>query len=110
MKKYILIIAAFTLLNVNFAPAQGQGPMGTTKAIVLPPETVTLKSGKGLETVQMHCLICHSADYIQMQPPFSKAQWSAEVKKMITVMGAKINESDAGMISDYLADNYGSGM
>ena len=110
MKKYIFIIAALTLLNANFASAQGQGPMGTTKTIVLPLETVTLKPGKGLEMVQMHCLICHSADYIQMQPPFTKAQWIVEVKKMINVMGAKINENDVGTISDYLANNYGSGM
>ena len=109
MKKIMLIISVLALLTANLALTQGQAAMATQKSIVLPPETVNLKPGKGLDLVQIHCLVCHSGDYIQMQPPFTQAQWTAEVKKMITVMGAKINEDDAGIISGYLAENYGSG-
>ena len=111
MKKIMIMLmfAALALLTANFAPAQEHGATGTKKTIILPPETFNLKSGTGLITVQMHCTICHSGDYIQMQPPFTRSQWTAEVKKMINVMGAKINENDAGIISDYLANNYGSG-
>jgi cytochrome c5 len=109
MKNIMLIISALALLIANFAPAQGQTAVATRKSIVLPAETVNLKPGKGLDMVQISCLVCHSGDYITMQPPFTKAQWTAEVKKMINVMGAKINENDIIIISDYLAENYGSG-
>lgn len=109
MKNIILIISVLALLTANFAPAQGQAAMATKKSIVLPPETENLKPGKGLDLVQINCLVCHSGDYITMQPPFTKTQWTAEVKKMINVMGAKINEDDARIISNYLAENYGLG-
>jgi cytochrome c5 len=109
MKNILLIISVLALLSANLVSAQAQTAKLAEKSIVLPPEMVNLKPGKGIEMVQINCLVCHSGDYITMQPPFTKAQWSAEVKKMINVMGAKINEDDAGVISDYLAENYGSG-
>jgi hypothetical protein len=50
---------------------------------------------------------CHSADYIAMQPPKKgKAFWEAEVTKMIKTYGAPINEADAKVIADYLAQTY----
>jgi sulfite dehydrogenase (cytochrome) subunit B len=108
MKKILLIISVVTLLTPTLAPAQTQAAATGSKSIVLPPETVNLKSAKGLDVVQANCLICHSGDYISMQPPFTKAQWTAEVQKMVKVMGAKITEANAVIISDYLAENYGS--
>jgi hypothetical protein len=44
-----------------------------------------------------------------MQPQFTKAQWTAETTKMIKVFGAQISEENAKIISDYLAENYGTG-
>ena len=44
-----------------------------------------------------------------MQPPFSRATWTAEVNKMIKVMGAPINEDDAKTIINYLVATYGTG-
>ena len=109
MKKAALMIAALALLIANPAPALEQSSKVAKKTIVLPPETVNLKSGTGLDRVLANCLVCHSADYVTMQPPFTKAQWTATVKKMINVMGAKISEDDAAIISAYLGGNYGPG-
>jgi sulfite dehydrogenase (cytochrome) subunit B len=73
----------------------------------LPEETAALKPGPGVEAAQNNCLACHSADYIQTQPPKrGKAFWDAEVTKMIKVYGAPINEADAKTIADYLAQTY----
>ncbi len=73
----------------------------------LPEETAVLKPGPGVEAAQNNCLACHSADYIQTQPPKrGKAFWDAEVTKMIKVYGAPINEADAKTIADYLAQTY----
>jgi hypothetical protein len=41
------------------------------------------------------------------QPRFDAGRWDAEVKKMITVYGARISDADAKIIADYLARNYG---
>jgi hypothetical protein len=53
--------------------------------------------------------ICHSLDYITMQPRVSKTQWTATVNKMINVMAAPIPKSDAQIIIEYLAEHYGTG-
>ncbi len=78
-------------------------------SIQLPNIPVELKAGPGQDKVSTLCNICHSVDYITMQPAFSRATWTAEVNKMIKVMGAPINEEDAKTIIDYLATYYGTG-
>jgi len=70
---------------------------------------IRLKAGPGLEKVEAYCSACHSLDYIQMNSQFlTAAQWDAEVKKMVGVMGAPIDEADAKIILEYLKKNYGS--
>ena len=55
-----------------------------------------------------NCSGCHSLDYIQMNSRFVKrAGWEAEVKKMVSVMGAPVSEADAAKLVDYLTREYG---
>lgn len=90
-----LIIAFFIVLIV--APA------------IAEEKPIELNRAPGVENVEANCATCHSLDYIEMNSPFlSAAQWDAEVAKMIRVMGAPIDESDAKAIADYLKKNYGS--
>ena len=90
-----LIIAFFIALIV--APA------------IAEEKPIELKRAPCVENVEANCTACHSLDYIEMNSPFlSAAQWDAEVAKMIRVMGAPIEESDAKAIADYLKKNYGS--
>jgi cytochrome c5 len=70
---------------------------------------IHLMPGSGVEKVEANCSGCHSLDYIQMNSKFlTSAQWDAEIKKMINVMGAPISEVDARTILEYLKTNYGS--
>lgn len=58
--------------------------------------------------VQAACSMCHSLDYIEMNSPFlDRAGWERTVKKMVTVMGAPLNEEQAAEITDYLDRHYG---
>ncbi|HUI67652.1 MAG TPA: cytochrome c [Nitrospirota bacterium] len=111
--KNLLIVISIVIFAAALAFAQGQSPSnvekGTVHSMELPVIQTQLKSGPGLDKVSTLCNICHSLDYITMQPPFPRATWTAEVNKMIKVMGAPINEEDAKTISDYLATNYGTG-
>ncbi len=71
-------------------------------------EAIVLKQGPGRDKVETHCAACHSLDYIVMNSPFlTRAQWQAEVKKMIEVFKAPIDPSDAAQITDYLTTSYG---
>jgi mono/diheme cytochrome c family protein len=77
------------------------------KTYALPDDAVALRPGPGLEVAENNCRACHSADYINFQPPKKgQAFWEAEVQKMIKVYHAPISEADAKTISDYLAKTY----
>ncbi len=74
----------------------------------LPEETAAFKPGPNLDVVKNNCLGCHSADYVNTQPPNAKKKefWQAEVTKMIKVYGAPISEADVPKIVEYLASTY----
>jgi hypothetical protein len=76
--------------------------------IELPQARVDLKPGAGRETTERYCSICHSLDYITMQPRFPRTKWNAVVNKMIKVMGAPIPGEDAKVIINYLTTEYGT--
>ncbi|MGZ9738309.1 SorB family sulfite dehydrogenase c-type cytochrome subunit [Pseudomonas sp. GNP012] len=80
-------------------------------SITLPPETAVFKPSSlpGYPLAQQKCSICHSADYINFQPPgMNLAQWTAEAGKMQHVYGAPISDRDVSVIGAYLAATYGS--
>ncbi|MET4391389.1 mono/diheme cytochrome c family protein [Bradyrhizobium sp. F1.4.3] len=97
------------LLAITLGLAAGFGTV--TAAPVnyqVPDEVAAFKPGPNLEVVQSNCSACHSADYINTQPPMKdkKGFWQAEVTKMIKVYGAPIDDADVGKIVDYLAATY----
>ncbi|MBI3752493.1 MAG: cytochrome c [Deltaproteobacteria bacterium] len=80
---------------------------GSTYSIELPAVRPELKPGDGKERTEAMCNICHSLDYISMQPQLSRGGWTAEVNKMINVFGAPMSEDDAKVIINYLTIIYG---
>jgi sulfite dehydrogenase (cytochrome) subunit B len=111
--KNLLIVAAIVMLASTSGNVQGQSGSdlgkSSVRSITLPVTEVTLKPGPGLDKVSSLCNICHSLEYITMQPALPGATWSSEVNKMIKVMGAPINEEDAKIITEYLSAEYGTG-
>ncbi len=92
-------------LIVTVCPA-----LAAPKSIELPEETARLKqsSHPGYQVALQKCSICHSADYINLQPPaMNLKQWTAEVVKMQHTYGAPITNDEAQLIGEYLATNYG---
>ena len=72
-------------------------------------QAIKLKQAPGVDKVEANCQACHTLAYIPMNSPFlNAAGWTAEVNKMIKVMGAPIDDADAKAIADYLAKNYGT--
>ncbi|MDR3401682.1 MAG: cytochrome c [Chthoniobacter sp.] len=94
-----LILAALAIIVT--------GAIAAEVTITLPAEKVTLRPGKGAELAQANCLICHSPDYIQTQPPMPRKFWEAEVKKMREKYGAPTPEETVPALVDYLAATYG---
>lgn len=81
------------------------------KSIALPEENAKFKESvhPGYLIAQQKCSICHSADYINLQPPgMNLKQWTAEVTKMQHAYGAPITDDDIKVIGEYLATTYGN--
>ena len=98
--------AAGILLAAAAICGAGEAP----HAITLPPETAVLTASPlpGFKIAVEKCGICHSADYISLQPPrMSLAQWTAEVVKMQHAYGAPIDDTEIKLLGVYLASTYG---
>jgi sulfite dehydrogenase (cytochrome) subunit B len=110
MKNLLMIFTIAILATVPMlVQSQVNQDKETVHSIELPVIQVQLKPGPGLDKVSSLCNVCHTLHYITMQPAFPRATWTAEVNKMIKVMGAPINEEDAKTIIDYLSMAYGTG-
>jgi mono/diheme cytochrome c family protein len=66
----------------------------------------TLAPGDGSREVNVYCNVCHSPNYITMQPPLPADTWAAEVTKMQKTYGAVIPEEAAKKIVSYLQAKY----
>ena len=78
--------------------------------IRLPTETAVLRPSPlaGYNIATQKCGICHSADYINLQPPkMSMTQWTAEMVKMQHSYGAPIDDAEVKLLGIYLAAVYG---
>lgn len=63
----------------------------------------------GYAKAQAQCVACHSAEYMQYQPPTAaRPYWDAMVKRMKTVFKAPIDDADIPVIVDYLVKTYGN--
>ena len=74
----------------------------TVRTIKLPEFDPGLPEGKGRETVQVQCAVCHTTHYILNQPPLSRETWNAEVAKMQKVFSAPIPADKVPEIVEYL--------
>lgn len=77
-------------------------------AVAADEAKIHMKDGPELTTLVANCSGCHSLDYIQMNARWVKrAGWEAEVKKMVSVMGAPVTDEDQKRLVDYLVREYG---
>lgn len=90
--------------------AAAGGEVKVIHDIELPAETAALRPSAlpGYTIALQKCGICHSADYINLQPPrMSLAQWTAEMTKMQHAYGAPIDEAEIKLLGNYLTATYG---
>ena len=72
------------------------------RTITLPPSTIDIGAGPNHAAFDASCLLCHSPKYVSMQPRFPRKVWEAEVRKMMKVFGAPIQEAQVAPIVEYL--------
>ena len=107
MKPQSIIAVGLALSGLVFTTATP----AASKTITLPADAVVLKPSSlpGYAKAQANCVACHSAEYMQYQPPTApRAYWDAMVKRMKQVFKAPINDEDMPEIIDYLVKTYGN--
>ena len=101
IRKLLLACSVVLTTTVLAAPLQ----------IELPAETAQLRVSTlpGYAIATQRCATCHSADYINYQPPaMSQVQWTNEAAKMQHSYGAQITDDEVKKIGAYLAVAYGN--
>lgn len=84
-------------------PAVPAVQRGNLRLIQLPAAVEpNLPDAPGRQTAQLMCGTCHTAAYITLQPPLSRATWLAEVTKMRTTYAGPIPEDKVDEIVQYL--------
>lgn len=101
------VVSIIAALGLSCASAGFAAEGGGIVKIDLPAETATLKPGPGHDTAAKYCTICHSVDYIYMQPPLTAEKWKGLVTKMQKVFGAPIADEDIDTIVGYLVSQNG---
>lgn len=102
-----------TLAAAALAAASGfhGAALALTKTMQGPPDTVMLKPSSlpGYQKALGICSSCHSAEYMQYQPPTApRAYWDAMVHRMKAVFNAPVDDADMPAIVDYLVKTYGA--
>jgi hypothetical protein len=75
---------------------------GSVRQINIRPETPQFPKHNGKGEFVSYCSMCHSLQYIVMQPDFPRKTWEAEVTKMIVKFKAPIDSVTAKKIVEYL--------
>jgi len=97
-QRLICIIALLVAIPVCAAPVE----------IRLPEEVAAFKQDVGAEIANAQCLVCHSVEYVTIQPPLPRSFWKGSIQKMQQKYGAAIPEQQVEPLADYLTRNYGA--
>lgn len=106
----VLAMLAMAALAAVASVASGQAAAGT-KTLELPQDGIALKASPlpGYAKAQAHCVMCHSAEYMQYQPPSAaRPYWESMVLRMKRVFNAPFDEADVPDLVDYLVRTYGN--
>jgi cytochrome c553 len=103
MSKQAVAVGCFIAALLSSTPAWVQDrPAIKSTSVDLPSGDSLFAGGSSADAINNNCLSCHSADMVLNQPALPKATWEAEVRKMINVYKAPVDEADVGSIVAYL--------
>jgi cytochrome c553 len=109
MRTHIIVMACLAAALSASAPATAQNlPALKSTTVDLPAGDSLFPGGSSADAINNNCLACHSAEMVLNQPSLPKATWELEVRKMINVYKAPVDEADVAPIVDYLAKTKGA--
>ncbi len=74
----------------------------SSASFTFPNDPAGFRPGPGSEIASGYCLICHSAEYVYMQPPHDSDRWKEIVHKMKHVFGCPVPDEQVRPLVEYL--------
>ncbi len=95
------LIVGILLVSVETGIFAGES-FNSQRSIIFPTDPFSFQPGQGQEIANSYCVICHSADYIYMQPAHSQERWTEIIKKMKHTFGCPIPDDSMDTLASYL--------
>ena len=103
-RNYLLVIIFLIMIGTSPWTLLLHSQAWAVESIKLPSPLFNFQSAPGSDVATSYCLICHSAEYVYMQPPHSRQQWGEIVKKMKHVFGCPIPDEQIPSLVNYLVN------
>jgi len=100
--RHAWIFCVLVLLASLMPSAMADPNPSTEMPVVLPSDPFSFHPGPGSTIASSYCEVCHSAEYIYMQPPHSKKTWTKIVLKMKSAFGCSIPDDQIPLLVKYL--------
>lgn len=96
MKNLSLAFASLLLLTgtAGALADSGGGIIHWQSTSVTVPGPGGFFSGPDTQLLNANCVMCHSAGFVERQPPLSLSAWTMEVTKMKKAFGAPLQDQD----------------
>jgi len=91
--KIAMVFISIILTTGCYTDYQNDNTSENPKRIELSDFRASLPYDKDVNLVESNCMICHSLEYINMQPALTEKQWEKTVDKMIKNFGAPVADS-----------------
>ncbi len=102
-RNYLFFLIIIGAVLIHSEPRSWGGEeTSSIRTFEFPTDLYSFQPSEGQEIAQSYCLICHSADYIYMQPAHSEEKWTAIVHKMKRVFGCPIPNDHIPTLVGYL--------
>ena len=115
--RYRIILATFLGLTATLARsiALAQSPAApsrhraihaiqlTSQKIALPFGNQVFAGGDAAQLANSRCLLCHSKDMIDAQPPLALETWRKEIDKMRTAYGCLLRADQTAGIAEFVS-------
>jgi hypothetical protein len=97
-----------TLAQSPAAPGRHRTIQLTSQKLTLPFGNQIFAGGDAATLVNSHCLLCHSKDMIDAQPPLTLDSWKNEIDKMRTAYGCPLRADQTDGIAEFISHAAGA--
>jgi hypothetical protein len=85
------------------APGRHREVQLTSQNVSLPFDNQVFTGGDAAKLTNSRCLLCHSKDMIDAQPPLTLETWKNEIDKMRTAYGCPLRGDQTAGVAEFIS-------